>query len=194
MVTGTSILERIASGDSGAVGSCVDEYGPMVRALALRYLGGRGDEADDAVQEIFIEVWKHASRHDRTRGSEASFIATIAHRRLIDRVRRHGASPVLAPAGGVQPTDAEKPAHAAASAPADVRAAIDAFNQLAPDERQVIRLAIGEGLTHERVASILSVPLGSVKTRIRRGLVRLRELMHRESTAVVSAREEGGQP
>src|SRR5512145_3131135 len=82
-----SILERVARGDSKAVRECIDEFGGLVWAIARRMARTRAD-AEDAVQEIFVDVWKSAGRYDPSQGSEKVFVTTIARRRLIDRLRR----------------------------------------------------------------------------------------------------------
>jgi RNA polymerase sigma-70 factor (ECF subfamily) len=161
----------------------------MVAALARRYLGGPGGdpaEIDDAVQEIFIEVWTHAARHDPAKGGEPAFIATIAHRRLIDRQRRHAAR-----RSRVAVADAdslERSAHLKAGLASllgnnrtalhdDTAKAAQAFSQLTSEEQEAVYLAICQGISHERVSGMLSVPLGTIKTRIRRGLSRLRDML-----------------
>ena len=82
-----AILQRIADGDKTAVQECLDTYSGLVWSLARRLIGF-SDEAEDAVQEIFIDVWKNAARFDEAQASETTFIAMIARRRLIDRIRR----------------------------------------------------------------------------------------------------------
>lgn len=120
-----------------------------------------------------VDVWKSArlGRFDATRGSDTTFVAMIARRRLIDRNRRRSASTPLplvesgaAPAS--QPADAE-----------DVVAATAALRELSEAQQTAIRLAIVQGLTHEQVAEATGMPLGTVKAHIRRGLIRLREVL-----------------
>src|SRR5512133_2795665 len=82
-----SILDRVARGDQKAVRQCIDEFGGLVWAIARRMTRSRAD-AEDAVQEIFIDVWRSAARFDAAQGSEKVFVTTIARRRLIDRIRR----------------------------------------------------------------------------------------------------------
>ncbi|MGE3466461.1 MAG: RNA polymerase sigma factor, partial [Pyrinomonadaceae bacterium] len=81
-----AILQRVADGDRTAVEDCLKQYGGLVWSIARKMLRN-SDEAEDAVQEIFLDVWKNAKRFDETRSSETTFIAMIARRRLIDRIR-----------------------------------------------------------------------------------------------------------
>ena len=81
-----SVLERIAAGDESAVRECMDQYGGLVWTLARRFSESAAD-AEDASQEIFLEIWKSAARFDPARGSESVFVTTVARRRLIDRLR-----------------------------------------------------------------------------------------------------------
>ena len=87
-----TILKRIASGNTPAVQECLDTYGGLVWSLALRMLPN-ANEAEDAVQEIFIDIWKNAERFDEAQASETTFIAMIARRRLIDRLRKVNRQP-----------------------------------------------------------------------------------------------------
>lgn len=173
--TTTSFLPLIAAGDASAVALCIDEFGGMVYSLADRYLRASGGDVDDAVQEIFIEVWRCAGRFDPKVGSEASFIATIAHRRLVDRCRRMGAGPKMV---STQHTAEASTGAGGSHLPHDLQAAVDAFEELEHDDREVIRLAIQNGLSHSGIAAAIGIPLGTVKTRLRRGLMRIRELLH----------------
>lgn len=178
----TNFLPRIAAGDTSAVAACLDEYGGTVWGLAERYLKGFGEDLEDAVQEVFVEVWRHAGRFDPAQGSEPAFIATIAHRRLIDRQRRAQTrrsvqfqdNSILESRPHIQNT---------AEMRDDVRKAADAFQKLDDDEKQVLWFALYHGLSHERIAKTVDLPLGTVKTRLRRGLMRLRELLSADLSA-----------
>lgn len=167
------LLLRVAAGDSDAVTRCMQRYTPLIWSLARRSCPNR-TEAEDAVQEIFIEVWRHAERFDASRASETTFIATIARRRLIDRHRRRSrrqdmvdleaAAPPAAPAGGDQVELEEQAA-----------LAMDALRTLPEAQQQALKCAVYEGASHAEIAEKLGTPLGTVKTNIRRGLMRLRE-------------------
>lgn len=169
-----SVLPRIAAGDPVAVGDCIARYGGLVWALARRFLGNPAD-AEDAVQDVFIELWKNAGRFDPARAAEATYVTMIARRRLIDRKRKMGRTPPAQPLadepagpGAVPRVEVEDEAAKAAAALAELR----------EDERQVIRLAVYDGLTHEQIAATTGLPVGTVKTHIRRGLIRVREQLN----------------
>ena len=179
-----TLLERIARGDHSAVAECVDQYGPFVHGLARRYLSFATMHVDDAVQEIFVEVWTTAGRFDPERGSEAAFIATLARRRLIDAQRRHGAQRRHVTAVGEdrkqeasqRGSDDRDGAHSRdRRSGEEVDAALEALGEIPPDERHALRLHLHDGLTHRQIGEVTDVPVGTVKSRLRRGLMRLRE-------------------
>lgn len=171
-----TLLQRIASGDPGAIRECLDRYGDFVWSLAHRYLSAMGEDVEDAVQEIFVELWRSAPRFDPAIGSEPAFIATIAHRRLISRQRRAGKRRAV-PVDAVAEPAARVPLRDPAQLRDEARAAAEAFERLNDEERHIIELSLYHGLTHERIAALINIPVGTVKTRIRRGLIRLRQLM-----------------
>lgn len=165
----TPILERVAQRDEAAVKECLDRYGALVWSLARR-LCSDPHEAEDAVQEIFVEVWRSAARYDAGSGSEATFIATIARRRLIDRLRRASRTP----ASNVLEESSHPSVTPSAEAALDVQRAARALETLGPDQRRSVELSIVGGLSHQQVADQTGLPLGTVKTHIRRGLIRIR--------------------
>ncbi len=182
------ILQRIAAGESVAVAACLDAYGGMVYALARRRLAGTGEDPDDATQEIFIEVWRNAARYDPSKGTEAAFIATIAHRRLLDRRRRAAARAglnIIADPAGREPVPARGIDNSDISA---------AFDSLLDEEREALWLSLRLGLTHEHIARALSRPLGTVKTHIRQGLARLRAFAERPNQEDALAPRREGAP
>ncbi len=176
-----NLLPRIARGEEGAVEACVNEYAGMVYALAKRYLEPVGGDAEDAVQEIFVEVWRCAGRYDAGLGSEAAYIATIAHRRLIDVQRRVCARPRMVGEvveGGIGEQGAKGVGGVASTIQADdLRRTAAALAQLEEQERSILLLALHRGLSHSRIAELVGIPIGTVKTRLRRGLLRVRELI-----------------
>lgn len=171
-----SLLERVARGDSGAVREVMDAYGGLVYSLARRFTRNE-QEADDAAQDIFLDVWRSAPRYDASLGAEVTFIATIARRRLIDRARKAGRDGPRATLA-VEP---EQPSSGAAferfERSDEVGKAQAAMETLSPEQQKVLRLSIYHGLSHERIAEATGLPLGTVKTHARRGLIRLRELL-----------------
>jgi RNA polymerase sigma-70 factor (ECF subfamily) len=168
------ILTRIAAGDAAAVKECIDTYGGLVWSLARRFCESAAD-AEDASQEIFLEVWKSAARYEATMGKESTFIATIARRRLIDRLRQSGRRPPTEEFDDSRAFDSEPVDDGAVAA--DIGAAQRALGKLKPEQREVLMLGIVEGLTHSEIALRMGKPLGTVKTHMRRGLVKLREFV-----------------
>ena len=178
-----TLMDRLAAGDRAALAVLVDRYGPVVFGVCRRVLGD-ADEADDVGVEVFAEVWRRAERFDASRGSPLTYLLTLARSRSIDRRRSQAARPPRS-AGGVDAgagPDAATPAtgpsplqHAETAELADrVRAAMAS---LTPDQRAAIESAFFDGLTHTQVAARLNRPLGSVKTAIRQGLIRLRSAL-----------------
>jgi len=168
------ILAAVAAGHPEAMEACIAEYGGMVWSLALKMSPTRHD-AEEGVQEVFVDVWRHARRFDPAVSSETTFVAMIARRRLIDRHRRRGARPALSSLAEF----AAVPAPAAAN-PVDLADEAgrirDLLARLRPEERHVLELALGEGLSQAVIAERLGLPLGTVKSHARRGLIRLRHL------------------
>ncbi|MBX3316524.1 MAG: sigma-70 family RNA polymerase sigma factor [Phycisphaeraceae bacterium] len=171
-----SLLERVARGDSGAVREVMEAYGGLVYSLARRFTRNE-QEADDAAQDIFLDVWRSAPRYEASLGAEVTFIATIARRRLIDRARKSGRD-------AARTTLAVEPEHHGAREQNERFERFDeivkvqkALDVLSPEQQRVLRLSIYHGLSHERIAEATGLPLGTVKTHARRGLIRLRELL-----------------
>jgi RNA polymerase sigma-70 factor, ECF subfamily len=172
----TFLLGRAARGDAEAYTRLYDLAAPAVFGMALRMLGDR-ESAAEVTQEVFVDVWQQAARFDPHRGSVMTWTTTIAHRRSVDRVRRDRARsdrqeraarlitvPEAAPFDGML-VEEERSA---------VRTAVAA---LPPLQREALVLAYFGGYTYPEVASVLGIPVGTAKTRIRQGLQRLRERM-----------------
>jgi RNA polymerase sigma-70 factor (ECF subfamily) len=180
-----SVLTRVAQGDPTAVAEVIDQYGSLVWAIARRLSPNR-DDAEDAVQEIFVDVWKSAARFDPAQGTEKVFITTIARRRLIDRLRRHSQLPEFAPTEELDVVGWAEPGTRGEVAIEAERAA-QAVARLKPDQQKVIELAVLHGLSHSEIAAKTGMPLGTVKTQMRRGLIQVRELMRLDVGADESA-------
>lgn len=173
-----SILQKVAAGDQAAVDECLRSYGAFVFGLCRRYLGVVSD-IEDCVQEIFVDLWKHAGRFDPQLGSETTFVATIARRRLIDRCRKQRRRP-----GAQQLPDdlrsEETSQEDLAARGEEAERVLAAFELLSGDQRKVLELALSSGLTQTEIAEETGMPLGTVKSHARRGLNKVREILARE--------------
>lgn len=175
------VLQRVARGERAAVQECIDRFGGLVWSLARRFCYNPS-EAEDAVQEIFLDLWRSAGRYDPSVASEATFVAMIARRRLIDRRRRAAREPdrqELNPAIAQDDADVIDRAEVGE----DAAAAVRAMETLRPEQQRVLRLSIYQGLSHERIAEATGLPLGTVKTHVRRGLIRIREILSGSSVS-----------
>lgn len=170
-----AILKGIAAGDKTSVQKCIDAYGGLIWSLARRMLRN-SEEAEDAVQEIFIDVWKNAARFDEAQASETTFVAMIARRRLIDRIRKQQRSPALDSLEDVL-TEPKESANANLQMCVEAKEAAQAMKTLRPEQRQILHLSIVQGFSHQEIALALDMPLGTVKTHARRGLIKVREVL-----------------
>jgi RNA polymerase sigma-70 factor (ECF subfamily) len=153
----------------------MDTYGGLVWSLA-RQLSRTQQDAEDAVQEIFIDLWKSAGRYDETQSAEITFVAMIARRRLIDRLRRLKNAPETDELPEDM-ADTRRPIEKEMEINSEAAVAAQAMSQLRPEQQEVLRLAIYEGLSHKEIASATGMPLGTVKTHVRRGLLHIREAL-----------------
>ncbi|OLC17262.1 MAG: hypothetical protein AUH29_02450 [Candidatus Rokubacteria bacterium 13_1_40CM_69_27] len=179
---GADLIRNMAAGDRDAFSPFYDRYAPLVYPLILRIVRERADAAD-VLQEVFWEAWQSASTYDPGRGTPEAWIVTRARTRAIDRVRsirrrneRFGAplEEALAAPPGMGGDAAQRAADRSV-----IRSALD---RLADVQREVIELAYYGGLTQTEIAERLQQPLGTVKTRIRSGLERLREITRQQAT------------
>ena len=162
-------------GDRTAVQDCMKAYGGLVWSLARRMLNN-SDEAEDAVQEIFVDIWKTAAKFDPIQASETTFVAMIARRRLIDRLR-HASRRISADSIDdllAEPSDGSEGKVQKSLEAAQAAKALDA---LRPEQRQVLKLSIIQGLSHQEISDATGIPLGTVKTHARRGLLQVREFL-----------------
>ena len=164
------LLPRVAAGDEGAVKECLQRYRRLVYSLAWRYLKEERD-AEDACQDIFVALWKNAAAFDPARGSETTFVALVARRRLIDRSRAPGTRPLPAL------EEAPPPSGSALESYVDARSAVAALRECSEDQRRVILLSAFQGLTHEEIAAELQMPLGTVKSHYSRGIERVKRAL-----------------
>lgn len=169
------VLIRVARGDARAVRECIDQFGSLIWSIARRLTRSHAD-AEDAVQEIFTDIWRSAARFDPAQGSEKVFVATIARRRLIDRLRRAGRHATTELTDEMESLAWSDPGTQAETC-AEAQTAAKAVMQLRPEQRQVLELGLLQGLSHSEIAAALQMPLGTVKTMMRRGLLQVRQLM-----------------
>jgi RNA polymerase sigma-70 factor (ECF subfamily) len=181
----------MATGDEAALGVLYDRYATTIHTIAY-YLLGQADEAEDAVEETFWQAWREASRYDASRGAVSTWLSTIARSRALDRQRawRRRAEDPLDTTAQTSP-DAGDRADAMAAAPDPQRDAESAerardiavaLARLPAEQREVIELAYFAGLSQSEIAARTSLPLGTVKTRARLALEKLRAPLaqHRE--------------
>ncbi|HEY2783214.1 MAG TPA: sigma-70 family RNA polymerase sigma factor [Steroidobacteraceae bacterium] len=177
------MLQRIASGDAAAVRECMDQYGPLVWSIARRFSRTPSD-AEDATQEIFLDIWRSAARFDASQGSDKVFIAMIARRRLIDRLRKSSAEPAMDPIDSLE-TLAWADSGNASETSIEAEQAARAMAELRPEQRQVLELGLLHGLSQSEIATRLGMPLGTVKSFMRRGLIKVREFMNVDAEGVL---------
>jgi RNA polymerase sigma-70 factor, ECF subfamily len=171
------LLRRSARGDEAAFATLYDAVAPKVYGLALRVVRDPA-QAEEVAQEVFLEIWRTASRFRPEAGSALAWMLTITHRRAVDRVRAAEA----ATRRDVTYEQRNRPvSHDAtaerAEANLEARRVRGALGTLTPVQREAVELAYLGGYTHTEVASMLDLPVGTAKTRIRDGLIRLRDTM-----------------
>ena len=154
---------------------CLNTYGGLIWSLA-RKLSINQDDAEDAVQEIFVDVWKNAGRFDPAQASETTFIAMIARRRLIDRIR-HTNRRISTDSIEDMVTEPANRFEENMQTTVEAREAARALKTLRPEQQQVLKLSIIQGLSHQEISEATGMPLGTVKTHARRGLTLVREYL-----------------
>jgi RNA polymerase sigma-70 factor, ECF subfamily len=169
-------VTRMARGDHDALAEVYDRHGRLVYSLALRILKDQSD-AEDTVQDVFAQAWRQAARYQPGRGAVVAWLMNMARSRAIDQLRRRTTQPQSPydPETASEIPDTAQPIDEQvvwAGRAAVVRDALDALPLL---QRIAIELAFYEGLTHLEIAERLEVPLGTVKTRIRQGLLKLKD-------------------
>jgi RNA polymerase sigma-70 factor (ECF subfamily) len=179
--TDPELLARTAARDREAFAAFYDRYAARVFGLALHVLRNQTD-AEDVLQETFLQVWRQAGRFDPARGCAESWVLLLARSRAVDRLRKRppaAADDGREPAAGTDPAgDLERREEAGR-----VRSAVGG---LPAEQRDLIRLAFFDGLTHDQISRRLGLPLGTVKTRIRLGMIRLRDRMARPAEVAAS--------
>ena len=179
-MAGETLIRQMAAGDREAFGSFYDRYASLVYPLIVRIVRDRSDAAD-VLQDVFWEAWQSAASYDPSRGSPEAWMIMRARARAIDRVRalRRRGETFVAPMEEAISAAPDVPGGDAAERAEDRGVIQGALGQLSVAQREVIELAYYAGLTQTEIAERLKQPLGTVKTRIRLGLERLREAVRR---------------
>jgi len=173
--TKENLLEQIAGGDQAAFGALYDEVSPRVFGLIRRLLVDHA-QSEEVTQEVFLEIWQNASRYERSKGGASTWILTMAHRRAVDRIRSSQAGRDRDVKIGIRDfvSDYDNVADTVETTIEHERVK-EAMSQLTELQRQAVSLAYYGGYSHSEVATMLSVPIGTVKTRLRDGMIRLRD-------------------
>jgi RNA polymerase sigma-70 factor (ECF subfamily) len=179
-----SVLQRIAAGDAKAVQECIDQYSRLVWSIARRFAPSPA-EAEDAVQEVFLDLWKSASRFDPARASETTFVAMVARRRLIDLLRRGERRPQLTaiPENFDFADDEQERLEVSVEASMAARA----LKVLKPEQRRVLVMSVYHGMSHGEIVESTGMPLGTVKSHIRRGLSEIRAALGQPEPGAVKS-------
>jgi RNA polymerase sigma-70 factor (ECF subfamily) len=169
-------LRRIAAGDPSALSALYDHSSGVIFGLALRVLGSEAD-AEEVAIDVYAQVWRTAGSYDPLRGSVMSWLSTIARSRAIDRLRSLRAAGRSQPLEEAEPLLTETDSEGAALRRLDLKRAHAAVAGLPEDQRRAVALAYFSGMSHSEIASRLDVPVGTVKTRIRLGMMKLRDVL-----------------
>lgn len=175
------LIRGAATGDEQAIAALYDRYGPVVYAVAFRIVGQRAD-AEEVVVEAFAQAWRDAARFEAARGSVAGWLTMIARSRALDLVRARARRERITAAAAADRPEAPlamgegraDPFRALDHAERRVRVR-EALESLSPPQRQAIELAYFEGLSQSEIAERLQEPLGTIKTRVRLAMQKLRE-------------------
>jgi RNA polymerase sigma-70 factor (ECF subfamily) len=169
-------LERMARGDHEALAELYDRHSRLVYSLALRIIRDQG-EAEDIVQEVFSQAWRQAGRYEARRGNVIAWLLNLTRSRAIDRLRGRQSRPEAASDSllAIDIPDLTLPVDEQLSLEGRASRVRAAMKELSVLQRVAIELAFYEGLTHVEIAERLELPLGTVKTRIRQGLLKLKD-------------------
>lgn len=170
-----AILQRIADGDQEAVSECIERYSGLVWSLSRRFMRNDAD-VEDAVQEIFMELWSTAGRFDPAQASETTFIAMVARRRLIDRHRKSSRRPEHRPIDEHENALSDDGQRLLENS-AETERVARVIATLNPEQQEVINLSSWLGMSHKAISEQTGLPLGTVKSYIRRGLLAVREAL-----------------
>jgi RNA polymerase sigma-70 factor (ECF subfamily) len=176
-ITDAELIRAIQRGDEGALATLYDRYGAILFGLVVRIVNSR-PEAEDVLQQVFMQVWNRAADFDETRGKAFSWLVTLARSRSIDRIRSLGVRARAVETANQSEAKVAFPTGEAAVFRSEQREMIrGVLAELPEDQREVLLLAYFEGLTQVEIAERLNTPLGTIKTRMRTGLTKLRDAL-----------------
>ncbi|MBI4787358.1 MAG: sigma-70 family RNA polymerase sigma factor [Chloroflexi bacterium] len=177
------IIRRLCAGESWAMAVLYDRYDRLVFSLALKILRDRS-AAEEVVQEVFVKVWRRARDYQAERAKFSSWLARIAHNHAIDKLRQRNTLPYMtSDEHAAQIVDVGPTPHDMAEQQLDHRRIVAALDQIPGEQRRAIELAYFDGFTHQQIARKLGTPLGTVKTRIRRGMQNLKLVLQQPEFA-----------
>ena len=181
METDHDLMRAVSEGDAVSFASLYDRYSPAVLALCIRILRSRAD-AEELLSDVFQEVWNRPERYDPARGNVLTYLITLARSRAIDRLRSRKRRDERFTSVDDGERVADEPADPGGETPlesavlAEQRGRIrQALSDLSPDQREAIELSFYSGLSHSEISRELGQPLGTIKSRIRNGLIQLQD-------------------
>ena len=178
-----SILARIAAGEDGSFELLIEKYGNLVWSIGKKFLYRQSD-FEDAVQEVFIAIWKSADKFDSSKAKEITFISMIARRRFIDHLRK------ISKHKNLESIDEDNSTHqlykeSMLNESTDLQLIKNAIKSLDIDDQELLNLSIYQGYSHSEISKLLNLPLGTVKTKIRRNLIKLQEVFETNETNTI---------
>lgn len=172
-----ALIDSIAAGDQSALTTLYDSTSRLVFGLILRVVGDRST-AEEVVLDVYTQIWRQAATYDRKRGAPLAWMTTIARTRGIDRLRSSKNDLTKEPLDTTAEVTATTPSPEEASVMSERRRLVrSALDMLSAEQREVIELAYYSGLSHSEIAMRLNQPLGTVKTRTRLGMMKLRDTL-----------------
>ena len=174
----TGLMARLAAGDREALQKLYDATCAKLFGVCLRILADR-DESEDVLQEVYLTIWRRADRFDASRASVITWMSAIARNRAIDRLRTRGPMARAESVDGLEMADESPAADDLLAAAEDRARLLNCLEDLDERTRGAIRTAFFDGLTYEALAARVGAPLGTVKSWIRRGLLRLKGCLER---------------
>ena len=178
-----SILARIAAGEDGSFELLIEKYGNLVWSIGKKFLYRQSD-VEDAVQEVFIAIWKSADKFDANKAKEITFVSMIARRRFIDHLRK------ISKHKNLESIDDDNSGHqlykeSILNESTDLQLIKNAIKSLDINDQELLNLSIYQGYSHSEISKLLNIPLGTVKTRIRRNLIKLKEVFETNETNTI---------